>query len=207
MSLQPMSQIFDAPESGKITHCARMKLGNQGTTLAVLFCFVSMILSTIFSGLVIVKLMAHEKPKHIESLDDLRARTSVRIIMIPKSYVDDIFNSSEKQDLRSRIDFMTISVTNESSLEEALDKILDGGHVLIDDRSNFERYLRAFKARKMEQFHLSNPINFTPGAWILPKQLELSKKESIILNLQRHIMLGESLTLTNSNTQNPYIFG
>ena len=62
-----------------------MKFGRPG--LANMFTFCAMILTTIFSGLIIAKLMAKHDPKHIETLDDLRLQPDLKIIIKPNRYM------------------------------------------------------------------------------------------------------------------------
>ena len=89
----------------------KMKLGNQATTLAAVFCFLAMIVSTIFSGLVIVKLLKKDAPKHIMTLDDLRANPELKIIVLPNSYIDDLLEVSPNLlDIKERIEYQRLVV-------------------------------------------------------------------------------------------------
>ena len=87
----------------------KMKLGNQATTLAAVFCFLAMIVSTIFSGLVIVKLLKKDAPKHIMTLDDLRANPELKIIVLPNSYIDDLLEVSPNLlDIKERVEYQRL---------------------------------------------------------------------------------------------------
>jgi hypothetical protein len=88
---------------------AKMKMGSQATSLAAMHCFVAMILTTIFSGLVVVKLLAKNEHKHVETaLADLRVNTHLGILVKPNSYVDDIMDGPSKIDLKTRIEYLDV---------------------------------------------------------------------------------------------------
>ena len=83
-----------------------MKLSNEANTLAVVFCFLAMIVSTIFSGLVIVKLLKRDEPKHINTLSDLRAIPELKIIIVQDSYIKDVLEVSPNlQDIKERVEY------------------------------------------------------------------------------------------------------
>jgi hypothetical protein len=69
-------------------------------------------------------------------------------------------------------------------VREATHKILAATHVLIDDTKNFHNNLRTVPALQAKDFHFSNVIEALPGAWIYPKQLNSTLKETLTLNLQ-----------------------
>ena len=172
----------------------KMKFGNHATTLAAVFSFFFMIISTIFSGLVIVKLLKREELSHIDTLDDLKHHSDLKIIVKPNSYVDDLISSSsEMTDLLPRIEYLSFNTSNLNSLRHISSLVQDGTHVLIDDNTNFNKYLKTlqlFNIARKENFYFSNVIFRSPGAWIMPKNLGLELKEEINVNLQWLIDLG-----------------
>ena len=98
---------------------------------------------------------------NVSSLNDLRAMPWMKIIVKPKSYVDDLFETNpEKQDLKSRIEYLNIHVSNFSSLIDVTDKISEGTHVLIDDKDNFRKYLKTLQFRKEEEYFMSKEIRW-----------------------------------------------
>ena len=78
--------------------------------MAAVFCFLAMIVSTIFSGLVIAKLLKKDVPKHINNLNDLRALPDLKIIVVPNSYIDDVLEVSPNlDDIKERIEYQRYS--------------------------------------------------------------------------------------------------
>ena len=69
-----------------------------------------MIVSTIFSGLVIAKLLKKDVPKLINNLNDLRALPDLKIIVVPNSYIDDVLEVSPNlDDIKERIEYQRYS--------------------------------------------------------------------------------------------------
>ena len=86
-----------------------------------------------------------------------------------------------------------MDVYNITSLKLMAEKVQASTHVLIDDKSNFKKYIKALEIRdisKSEYFHFSEVIFRNPAGWIMPKNLEPILKEEINLNLQWLIDLG-----------------
>lgn len=92
----------------------KMKLG----TLAFVFTLIAMIITTIFSGLIISQLMKKTPPKHVDNLTQLRKAPFLKIIIVNQSYIQDIFATSPNlQDLQSRIEYQNVDITNIDSLK------------------------------------------------------------------------------------------
>lgn len=174
----------------------KMRLGSQATNLAALFGFMAMIVSTIFSGLVISQLMKKPLPLQIRNLENLKANPDLKIIISPKSYIDDIFEStSNLQVFKPRIEWLQFDISNVSSLQNVKNKIMEGTHVWVDDSDNFKKYIKILETANhtpqlTSLFYLSEPILHHPGAWIMPKNLNPKLKEQINLGLQWLIDLG-----------------
>ena len=168
---------------------AKSRIANQ--RFGLLFCLAFMLISTLFSGLVISKLMKREVAKNIETLDDVRQMSNLKIIIIKDSFIDDAFETNTAwHDLKSRLDYMKIR--KPKSIREALDKINEETHVMIDARENFQKYMKAvrYDKNKQNKFHLSGAIDKGQGGWIMPKTLDKNLKEFINLNLQWLVDLG-----------------
>ena len=166
---------------------AKMKLGSHATTLSAIFCFLSMIITTIFSGLVIVKLLKKGASTHIDTLNDLKNYPEFKIMVKPNSYVDDLIRSSpEMVEMIPRFEYFNFNLSNLESLKEMSENIQKETHVLIDDTSNFNKYLKIleyFKISRKEDFYFSNVIFKNPGAWIMPKNLDPKLREEINLGV------------------------
>ncbi len=167
------------------------RLGSRATSLVHLYCFIALIFTTLFSSMVISKLLRKDQAGHIQDLSHLKQFSpDTKIIIKPNSYVDDWLHSPGKDWLMERVEYHHIDVSKSGTVRDAIDKILEDTHVLIDDLKNFKNYLRVIKYSE-RQFFFSDVVFSTPGGWIFPKTgIDPDFKGEVIQSLQWLFDLG-----------------
>ena len=122
----------------------------------------------------IAKLLTKDQPHQIQTLNDLRSMTQLKIVVKKNSFVDELFAKSEPlQDLRSRISLEQFDINEPESIQFLLRRIINQEVVLVDDKVNFLNYLSYFPDQfRRQDFFFSEVIDKLTAAWIFPKGIE-----------------------------------
>ena len=114
----------------------------------------------------IAKLLAKDEQAQIRNIQDLRKLENFKIIVKNQSFVEDLFAKSlSMQDIRPRIVLEEFNTNNLDSLKSVLQRILSDDFVLVDDKANFLKYLKAMSDTQFtsDSFFLSEAIEKLPG--------------------------------------------
>ena len=167
-----------------------LKFGRKSENLAVLFGVIAMILTTLYSSLVVAKLMTRTHPEQINSLDDLRARKDVKILLKQYSFMHYYFKHEPAvKDLFDRVELLETAFSRPtlSSVDKWYARILSENVVYIEGKDNFLIDLRALNKYSYHSFHFSTSTVFVqPAAWIFPTGNDVRDKdlkEAIIQSL------------------------
>ena len=147
------------------------RIGRRGSSLVIIFAVFTFMITTLYTGVLKVKLIMMEEPQQIQNLEDLRAKADVKIILTKRGWMYNYVAASPTlKEFHSRMDIEDISVNNEITVEAIVEKVLQDGAVILEDDENFDALLRlSGNTYDMATFYFSEALASWAGAWIFPK--------------------------------------
>ena len=147
---------------------AKMRFCKKGKMLTLMFLTTALITNTIYSSLIIKRLMESTKITQIESINDLE-ESGKKILVVEGSYVMDILSGSDLSTrFANKIEYLNTNDVN--SMKSDFKKVLNDTHVLLTDRSIFLNYARIFSDHlSTRTLHIAKVFDSVPSGWIFPK--------------------------------------